>query len=137
MPDHAHGGPYAHPHGDEPDEVTAQRRRAVESEIKALEASVAEQERRMLDVARRHADELERDPGQLDQKIDDLYREAGMRRPPQAAASMVLSEARYDGTVYPMGPERRPAPAMFADLAQQSPGEKVEAFAAEMEARLQ
>ena len=27
--------------------------------------------------------------------IDDLYREAGMRRPPMAAASMVLSEARY------------------------------------------
>ena len=105
MPDHAHGGPYVHPYGDEPDEVTTQRRRVVEvAEIKALEASVAEQERRMLEVARRQADELERDPGMLDQMIDDLYRNAGMRRPPLAAASMVLSEARCNNTVYPMGP---------------------------------
>ncbi len=99
MPDHSRGGPYVHPHGDDP----AERRRVVVAKIEALEAVVREQERRMTDAARRHADELKRDPRVLDQMIDDLFREAGMRRPPLAAASMVLSEARYNDTVYPMG----------------------------------
>ena len=37
---------------------------------------------------------------------DDLYWNAGMRRPPLAAARMVLSEARCNNTVYPMGSGR-------------------------------
>ena len=60
----------------------------------------------MLEVARRYADQIECDPGILDQIIDDLYRNAGMHRPPLAAASMVLSEACCNNTVYPMGPNR-------------------------------
>ena len=45
---------------------------------------------------RRHADEPEGHPGM----IDDLYRNAGLHRLPVVAASMALSEARYNNAVY-------------------------------------
>ena len=113
MPDHARGGPYVHPHGDDPPEAVAARRRAVVAAIEVLEVAVKAQEQKMVEAARRHADELEHDPRILDQAIDDLCRNAGMSRPPLATASMVLSEARYNNTVYPMAP----GGAEEADLA--------------------
>ena len=114
MPDHARGGPYVHPHGDDPPEAVAARRRAVVAAIEALEAAVKAQEQKMVEAARRHADELEHDPYMLDDMIGALYRNAGMRRPPLAQASMVLSAARYGNTAYPMAP----GGAEEADLAQ-------------------
>ena len=110
MPDHARGGPYVHPHGDDPPEAVAARRRVVVAAIEALEAAVKAQEQKMIEAARRHADELEHDPHMLDDMIGALYRNAGMRRPPLAQASMVLSEARYGNTRIRWRPaaQRRP-----------------------------
>ncbi len=68
----------------------------------------------------------------LDQMIDDLYRNAGMRRPSLAAASLMLSEARYNDTVYPMGPGRGSEADHGRQYANQDRDTALGGFAADM-----